>query len=337
MMDHLFSTYRDYLAKNKHREPTFRILPVNSTPTYQWVGGIVADGVLYCTTNGAASMMAMSLSDGMAELTGNFGDMPFKWSGECRIGDGIYLFPRSANRLLRYNLRTKCFTEFPAPYAYAGEHHYGGVLAGGRIWQPPRSCDHLLIWNADGTCETLQISDHPVRYCGSVHYPDGCVYFLPENHEPILRLDVERMHVEAITPPVSPNVFDAKAAADGCIYGYSGGAGLMRLNPRTGEFSMLFEEIAFRAYGTKTGANGRLYSIPGWRGTMWEFIPETGDLREVYTCSSDAKVHFAGGAVDMYGNIYAVPVFEDHVLAVEFGTGESVSPELYAAFFDDCY
>ncbi len=337
MKELIFSSYRAYLKRNMHREPRFRVLPVAGNPTYKWVGGILADGVLYGTVNSASSMLAISLSDGKASLHGDFGEMPFKWSGECRIGNGIYLFPRAADSLLRYDLQTKCFTAFPTSHVYTGEHHYGGVLANGRIWQPPRGTDHLLIWDADGTGLTLQVADHPVRYCGSILHPDGYVYFLPENCEPILRLDVGSMHIEAVTPPVSPMAFDAKVAADGCIYGYSGASGLMRLNPYTGDFAMLFEEIAFRAYGTKTGANGRLYSLPGWNGTMWEFIPETGALREVYSCTSDVKVHFAGGSVDSYGNIYAIPVFEDHVLAVEFGEGESISPELYEAFFWDCY
>jgi hypothetical protein len=337
MNDQLFSAYRVYLARNMHLEPTFRTLPVSSSPTYQWVGGILADEVLYGTVNGATSMLALSLSDGKASLLDDFGDMPFKWSGECRIGDALYMFPRAANALLRFDLRNKSFKAFPTPCAYPGEHHYGGVLADGRIWQPPRGTDHLLIWDADGACTALRIADHPVRYCGSVRCPDGNVYFLPENGEPILRLDVKSMHIEAVTPPVSTMVFDAKVSADGCIYGYSGSSGLMRLDPFTGDFAMLFREIAFRAYGTKTGANGRMYSLPGWNGTMWEFTPDTGALREVYTCAGAAKVHFAGGAVDPHGNIYAIPVFENHVLAVEFGAGESIPPEVYAAFFEDCY
>ena len=335
-MEALFNDFRAYIAKNSQLEPVFEKIPVDSMPVHKWVGGIIADGTLYGVINSAPSMLALDIETKQARLIGNFDEAPFKWSGACQIEDRLYLFPRAARGLLCYEPARGSFREYPSRRCYGGEHHYGGVWAAGKIWQPPRNTDHLLIWEPDGACTELQVADHPVHYCGSVLHPNGCVYFLPERNEPVLCLEPQNGTVTPLTPPVSTMVFDAKVAADGCIYGYSSASGLMRLDVRAGVCEMLYPEIPFRAYGTKFGANGRLYSLPGWNGALWEFTLQKGTLRQVYTCDGTAEVHFAGGACDANGNIFAVPVFEDYVLKIDFG-GEKIPPVLHEVFFKDNY
>jgi hypothetical protein len=68
-----------------------------------------------------------------------------------------------------------------------------------------------------------------------------------------------------------------------------------------------------------------------------ECDPFTGELKECAYLNEKHEVHYAGGAVDVNGNIYALPVHADEILKISFdGVADEIPKELYG-FFSDCY
>lgn len=57
----------------------------------------------------------------------------------------------------------------------------------------------------------------------------------------------------------------------------------------------------FKAYGTKNGINGKIYSLPGYTSDVWEFDPFTEELKKCHSVSGNEHVYYAGGATDLNG------------------------------------
>ena len=102
------------------------------------------------------------------------------------------------------------------------------------------------------------------------------------------------------------------------------------------------EECACKAYGTKPGINGKLYSLPGYTNEAWEFNPFTAELRKCFSTEKEEMVHYAGGAVDRNGDIYGLPVHADTLLRIRFRHPDEerqvkIPSPVYDLFYKDFY
>ncbi len=130
---------------------------------------------------------------------------------------------------------------------------------------------------------------------------------------------------------------------DGNIYGFRSGkgacgSGIVKIDTKTDKVSVLHEDVMFGSYGTKNAINGKIYSLPGYTNDVWEFDPLTQKLKKCYTLRENESVHYAGGAVDVNGDIYAIPVHANTILKISFEKyGINIPNSIYNAFFKDFY
>lgn len=339
----MFGEYMEFVKKNKHLRPEFQYITLSEKQnSFQYVGGQIFNGKLYAIVNSAEKMLGYDISAKEMNFYGSFDKSDFKWTGGCIYKKKLYSFPRSAKCLLIYNIRKGIFEKGYSMFAYRGEHHYGGVCTkSGIIYQPPRNTDHILKWNIEKkTCEKLYIKKGTnMRYCGSVLHPDGYIYFMPEKDYPVIKMSVETQRIEYIGIIREAMVFNPVIAADGNIYGFRmNGKGILKIDTKTNEVSVLHGDTSILAYGAKVGINGNIYSIPGNDANVWEFNPFSGELKKIYSVDAIQGVHYAGGATDLNGDIYAIPVHEGKLLKITFGADKISIPEnLYDCFFYDFY
>lgn len=139
--------------------------------------------------------------------------------------------------------------------------------------------------------------------------------------------------------PIPCIAFNPIVAPDGNIYGFRAvGGGLVKIDTSTDTVSILHEDCIISAYGTKNGINGKLYSLPGYTGDVWEFNPLTSELKKYYSLSEKEKVHYAGGAIAPNGDIYAIPVHADNILKISFEKYKiNIPGDIYNEFFKDFY
>lgn len=338
----LFQKYRDFVLKNRDLRPRFSEIsvPVKQN-SFQYVGGQILNGSLLAVVNSAQKMMRYRISDGRFDFFGDFGIDDFKWTGGCCFAGKIYMFPRSSRNLLVYDPETESFETVYCGTDYEGEHHYGGVCTeDGIIYQPPRNTDHILKWDIKtGTCERITVNDGiPCRYCGCVIHPNGSVYMIPEKDLKVLKINLAGGTVCEIGEPVSGLAFDPAVAADGNIYGFRTRTGILKIDTESDRVSILHENAQTRAYGSKASVNGKIYSLPGYSRDVWEFDPFDGSLNKCYELTVDRAVHYAGGAVDTNGSIYALPVHAEAILKMCFdGFAGEIPDDIYRTFFCDCY
>jgi len=338
----LLSAYRDFTAAHRALEPVFSKLPLpQQQHKFQYVGGQLLGRTLCAVVNSAQRMLRLDTGTGAMDFVGEFDDADFKWTGGCVWEGKFYAFPRVENSMLIYDPAEEGFSRLPCEFTYPKEHHYGGVCtAGGIVYQPPRNSDHILRWDLrTGRCRKLVINGgQPGRYCGSVIHPDGSVWFIPERDFPVLRMDPRTEELTPVGGPVTATAFNPVVLPDGNIYGFRCDRGLVRIDTAAGRVDILHSNLPFKAYGTKPGLNGKLYSLPGYCREVWEFDPLTGQAKVCFRLDKDAQVQSAGGPVDRSGDCYALPVYADHVLKIGFGHhGVTVPEELYQAFFRNFY
>ncbi|MBR2884100.1 MAG: hypothetical protein IKB93_04835 [Clostridia bacterium] len=342
-MNDLMKKYNDFVYKYKDITPSIQQIPITKQNSFQYVGGQILNKKLYAVVNSAETMLRYDIKGGKVNFLGNFPKEDFKWTGGCIYKNVFYAFPRKSGSLLAFDIERETFSQIICPFSYDGEHHYGGVCTkDGIIYQPPRSSNNILKWDiASGICEEIIINDGAKgRYCGSILHPDGYVYFIPEAGFCVLKMDLRTEKIVPIGEPVQGFTFDLKIAKNGNIYGFRSAThigGIMKIDTKKDTVSILYEDVLFASYGTKAGINGKFYSLPGYTKDVWEFDPETEGLRVVHTINSEQKVHYAGGATDVNGNVYAVPVFAEDVLALKFKEDVEIPLDIYKAFFVDFY
>ncbi len=336
--------YQSFTARNRTVEYriVFEPLPPVSA-VHKWVGAQSVSGCLYGIPNDMDAVLKYRREK--CRYLKCAGSGLFQWTGGCVWNGTLYGFPRASGRLLKMPLDTEAVEYLSLQEEYSGEHHYGGVCTKeGMVYQPPRNSDHILVWDLKKE-KTGKIALAPetegrtFRYCGSILHPGGFVYFLPELGERAIKLDSRTGEWAFIGERIDAMVFDAKAAGDGCIYGYSAYCpGILKLNTETDCVEMIHKEICPGAYGTKLGVNGHLYSIPGDGEYVWDYDPLTDSLKSIYRFSHKAQAKYAGGATMENGSIYGVPARENQMIRLEpDAEGLEIPRDIYSAYFADCY
>lgn len=333
--------FYEFTKQNRELKPAFRTIKLpEQLNRFQFVGGQFYEGKVYSVVNSAESMMIYDTENGEVSYCGSFPADDFKWTSGCVYNGKIVMFPRSADTMLMYDVNSGSFSEIPSGFNYTCEHHYGGILTNdGIVYQPPRNSDHILRWNLnDGTCAKIKISGGSCRYCGGVIAPNGYAYFIPEVNLKVLRMNLNTEEIEPIGEPINGMAFNMTFAPDGNMYGFRN-HGILRFDVESEKFSVIFNDINFGAYGTKCGINGKLYSLPGYNNNMWEFDPITQQQPQIcYTADHDCDIHYAGGAADMSGNIYAIPIFDNELLVISFAHHNvNIPAEIYNTRFVDFY
>lgn len=343
MTKKLFDEYMSFVNENKDLTPEFKYIPLTEKQnSFQYVGGQISNGNLYSIVNSSEKMLIYNILNNKMDFVGNFDKSDFKWTGGCIYDNDLYAFSRTENSLLKYCPETNSSEKIPCDFKYEKEHHYGGVCTNeGIIYQPPRNSDHILKWDIKNkTCKKIQINNGAnARYCGSVIHPNGYAYFIPEKDFCVIKMDLKTEKTESVGMPIPCMAFNPVVAPDGNIYGFrAAGGGLVKIDTSTDTVSILHEDCIIRAYGTKNGINGKLYSLPGYTGDVWEFNPLTGELKKYYSLSEKEKVHYAGGAIAPNGDIYAIPVHADNILKISFEKYKiNIPGDIYNEFFKDFY
>ncbi len=347
MTQKIFTEYLNFVNKNRNLRPKFECIPLTKQQnSFQYVGGQIIDGHLYSIVNGAEKMLKYDTIEAKMDFLGDFEKKDFKWTGGCIYENKLYAFPRVENDLLLYCPQTDSFEKIPGCFKYEGEHHYGGVCTNdGIIYQPPRDTDHILKWDIKKkTCEKIHINNGAQgRYCGSVIHPNGYAYFIPEKDFCVIKMDLKTEKTEYIGAPIIGMTFNPIVAPDGNMYGFrsgnnASGKGILKIDTANNKVSVLYEDCVFGAYGTKCGINGKIYSLPGYTNDIWELDPFSNELKKCYSLNKSENVHYAGGATDLNGDIYALPVKADNILKISFGQyGMNIPDDIYNAFFKDFY
>ncbi len=267
----------------------------------------------------------------------------FRWTGGA-IWKGLFVcFPRTSNDLLVLDLEKREAKTVGLDQGYEQEHHYGGVLYRGKIYQPPRNEDHILCTDLQ-TMKSYRIPLAPkvkgfkARYCGSVLHPNGLIYFLPENGR-VIEFDPSSEQFRFIGKPVNALAFGAALTPDGCLYSFSAyGKGILRLDPKEGIVEMLRADIGCPgAYGTRLGVNGKLYSVPGDGDFVYEFDPITADVKKLCSLGKlGAKAKCAGSATLEDGTLVFAPAFEPDAYLLRPDLSVQIPERLYD-LFNDCY
>ena len=343
----LFNEYMRFIHENKDLIPEFKHIPQSKKQnSFQYVGGQILNKSLYAIINSSEKMLIYNIPNDKMNFSGTFDKTDFKWTGGCIYNDNLYAFPRFENSLLKYCPSTNIFEKIPCTFNYEKEHHYGGICTNeGIIYQPPRNSDHILKWDIENKkCEQIQINaGAKSRYCGSVIHPNGYAYFIPEKDFCVIKMDLKTEKIEYIGSPILGMAFNPVVASDRNIYAFRSGAGMsgagiIKIDTSTDAISVLHKDIMFGSYGTKAGINGKIYSLPGYTNDVWEFNPLNNELKKCYSLQKTEMVHYAGGAVDSNGDIYAIPVHADNILNISFAKYEVNIPiDIYNAFFKDFY
>lgn len=338
----MLDRFIEFIDKNRNLSPDFEFIPLTDKQNrFQYVGAQIENGKLYSIVNSAEKMLKYDIKNGTMDFLGTFPKTDFKWTGGCFYNGFLYCFPRFSNSLLVYYPDTDTFQEIDCGYNYTAEHHYGGVCTTcGIIYQPPRSTDHILKWDIKTkTCQKIQINGgQSCRYCGSVIHPNGYIYFIPEEGFCVIKMNIKTEEISYIDNPICSMAFNPTVAANGNIYGFSSDNGILKIDTKNDKVSILHKDVRIRSYGTKSGINGKLYSLPAYTNDVWEFDPFSEDLKKCYSFSAINKVNYAGGAVDLNGDIYALPVYADNILKISFKKyNVNIPPDIYNAFFKDFY
>ena len=338
----MIEKFKEFVGRNRDLSPDFEMIPrTEKQNRFQYVGGQIHNGTLYGIVNSAEKMLKYDISKEIMTFSGQFNSDDFKWTGGCSYNGAIYFFPRSKNNMLKYTPDTDCFEEIDGGLNYGGEHHYGGVCTpDGIIYQPPRNTNHILKWNINNkTCKKIYINNGKAcRYCGSIIHPNGNIYFIPEKDFCVIKIDIKTETMSYIDAPVCGMAFNPVVAANGNIYGFRSRNGILKIDTKADKVEILYEDCKTGSYATKCGINGRLYSLPGYTNDVWAFNPFCESLERVYTFDAQNKVNYAGGEVDINGNIYALPVHANNILKISFEKHNVKIPsDIYSAFFKDYY
>ena len=342
-MNEVTERYRSFVQRHRDKLPSVRIIPIAKQNRYQYVGGQIDGKKLYAVVNSAEKMLVYDIEKNNLSYLGDFSKDDFKWTGGCIYKNVFYSFPRKENCLLAFDIKEGSFSEIMCPFSYSGEHHYGGVCTdSGIIYQPPRNTNSILRWDINQrACSEIIINNGTkCRYCASVIHPGGYIYFIPEADACVLKMDIKTEEIVPVGEPVQGFAFDLKVAADGNIYGFRSGthtSGILKIDTKNDTVSVLHKDLNFNAYSTKLGINGKLYSLPGYTGDVWEFDPETQKVRVIYSMDSTQSIYYAGGAVDRNGDIYGLPVFSEDILVLSFNSDEEIPEDIYQHFFVDFY
>ncbi len=298
-----------------------------------------------CVPNGADNFAIVDCNGSVERIAfdkrGEVG--PFRWTGGSLWNGSLVCFPRSSNKLLLFDLDSRKSRLIDLGQKYIREHHYGGVLVGDKVYQPPRDEGHILrIDLKTMECKRISIApeaiDFKPRYCGSVLHPNGLVYFLPEWGR-VIEFDPATDEFRYIGKPVNAMTFSAVMAPDGCLYGFSAySRGILRVDPKNGSVGMVRRDIGCPgAYGTRLGINGKLYSVPGDGDAVLEFDSSTLEVRELCALGvPGVKAKCAGSATLRDGTLIFAPAFGKDAYFLKPDKPTEIPQKIFG-LFNDCY
>ena len=58
--------------------------------------------------------------------------------------------------------------------------------------------------------------------------------------------------------------------------------------------SVIYEDVYFGAYGTKSGINGKLYGLPGYTNNLMEFDPLSDEVKKLFSLKTEFEINYAG-------------------------------------------
>lgn len=310
---------------------------------HKWVGGQAINSIFYAIPNDSESILIHDTNSNRILPFGQKG--LFKWTGGGIWNDKLYCFPRSANSFLILDYHTNTIEYLKLDYNYNMEHHYGGIITpDGLAYQPPRNTDHILETDLKtGQSKRIYLSNKYLnmkyRYCASVLYPGGYIFFLPERNDKVIKFNYITKKVEYIGETVTPYVFDAKIWIDGNIYGFSAYTpGMLKIDINLNTVEMIHTGYDFAAYGTKLGINGKLYSIPGDGKVVWEFNPKSNELKKLFEIYDDRNAKYAGGATGNDGKIYFSPASADTIMILKPNISKiEINSDVYETYYKDFY
>lgn len=332
---------------NEHQRDVvsnIKVINVDDKSKVKYVGAYAEKDSIVFVPNSKSQILVYDIEKKQFAEWGSLPAGTFKWTGCGGENGTIYAFPRASNQLLKIECKTKKAELISIGTSYLREHHYGGVLhKNGRIYQPPRDTDYILVIDIN-TYVTHKIYLTPkllhlkLRYCGSVMHPNGYIYFIPERNARVIKFDPISEKFSFIGESIQEcMVFGATIALDGNIYGYSLYDGMLKIDVFSDNVKMIFTNKTFGCYGTKLGKNGKLYGIPGNGTSFWEYDTKNERVETVGMQIDKSKAKCAGGATDRCGNIYMAPAFGENMYILKFDNQQEIPKKIYDMFFCDNY
>lgn len=304
--------------------------------------------------NSAPYTMLYYPRTGKSEFIGNLQDLHFSYTcgAYYEKTDCVYGFPRNSNKLLKIDINGKTVEEidvglddiFDKNTVYG--HHYGGALIGDKIFSPPRKGANYILCIDLGKYTCRKISG-PVlninKFNSAVPHPNGRLYFMPYNNSSVTEFDPITESVRVIGNYVPVNLFGGTVYSDGCIYSFSQGIGLYRIDPVNNKTELIADRSGTvpigGCYGTITHFNGKIYGIPGRSNNLCEYDPMTGKVR-IYCTFDDGRFNdakWAGGALLTNGSIYLVPAFGRFTAEIAFNgspiCSNAMADLIYSGYF----
>ena len=297
------------------------------------VGGCLYDNIFFIAPANGGEVLLYDIKNKAFETLRNIKRSRFRFSGIGIYGKLIYVFPRSANSLLKIVPDAKECTEISLKTAYTGEHHYGGAICSdGKLYQPPRNTNHILVTDLN-TIKTYKIPIGPTkmkyRYTGAILHPNGYIYMIPEYNQRVLKIDPCTDRFEFIGDFFEEcRVLGPAVGKDGNVYGFLAfSGGIMKIDILKDEVSIIGKGIETKSMGTECSINGKLYSIPAYSDRVFEFDITSKDIT-----SKDELC--AGGIVADNGDIYTVPCFGGKIYRYKMSNHEKCGAKLLD-FFDN--
>ncbi|MBD5529284.1 MAG: adenylyltransferase/cytidyltransferase family protein [Lachnospiraceae bacterium] len=343
-VEKLWEDYRHYTAENQNVYYTVEETPIRETGKHKWVGGQVVNDVFYATPNSASTILSYHTKTERIEKIGHFSTEEYKWTGGVVYQGKLYMFPRSANSILILDLKTNQVEEVSLPIQYPGQHHYGGIVTdSGILYQYPIfNTNHILCIDLKCfSCTKIKLFDDKNRYLdyrGGVLHPNGFIYIFPFSEGRVIRLNPQTLEYTFIGDYIAAKCFGAKVAADGNIYGFRRGPGIMKIDVERENCEIIRTDMDSDSCGTMLGINGRIYNVPGRSRYVWEYDIVSGRADKLYELKSNETSKSAGGAISDEGNMYISPTDMNAILRYKAcGEHDSIPLSIKNTFFDDCY
>ena len=110
--------------------------------------------------------------------------------------------------------------------------------------------------------------------------------------------------------------------ADGDVYGFSAYKnGILHIETGTDKTEILEPGFSGGCFGAKAAFNGKIYGVPGNEDRIVEFDPARKEITSIIDLpdvQKGQKAKCAGGAVDMFGNIWCVPAMGEYIYKICF-------------------
>jgi hypothetical protein len=322
---------------------------------YKWVGAVtVPDGQIYAfPTNAGALLVINPLKRAWKEIPISVnGELLF--TGGCYYNGSVYGFPRRSNLLLRATqtgdlLKVEIIVldlpSAPSPVDF----FYSGALVGSKVYLAPRHADFVGIVNLDDySAQRIPLPSpniQGVQYNASAAHPNGKVYFVPWSFarsagDRVMVLDTNTNEISFMGGDVIASACfgNLSVMPNGIMYGFSSafGTGMLKIDPDRNEaynicpVTIEGTEIT-GSFSQKLMPNGKIYSVCGNSGNLYEFDPVTETCRIAATLDDHpySAAKCAGSAVALDGSLWCIPAIGRYIYQYIFNNvNQPYPPEL---------